>query len=46
VARPILQISEPTEAGHSAVWMRARDAGDALDNEGDRAMLMRALAAR
>ncbi|MBP9950179.1 MAG: NUDIX hydrolase [Cypionkella sp.] len=42
-ARPVLKIAEPTEAGHFAVWMEPRAALRLLGNEGDRAMLARAL---
>lgn len=44
VARPAQRISPPTEAGHTAVWMRAETALAALGNEGDRLFLARALA--
>ena len=41
VARPVLQIGPPTEAGHQAVWMPVRTAVRQLGNAGDRAMLAR-----
>ena len=34
-ARPVRPLGEPTEKGHSAVWMSARDASFRLANEGD-----------
>ena len=43
LARPTLRISAPTEAGHQAVWLDPKDALQLLGNEGDRAMLARAL---
>ena len=43
LARPILRVSAPTEAGHSAVWMPASEAVGLLGGEGDRAMLRRVL---
>lgn len=43
VARPVLRLGPPGEAGHTAVWLTA-DAGlTMLGNDGDRAMLARAL---
>jgi len=35
-AFPVRQLSEPTEAGHTAVWMSGQDAAQELANEGDR----------
>lgn len=43
VARPTLRIGPPTEAGHTATWATANAALDILTNQGDRAMLARAL---
>jgi 8-oxo-dGTP diphosphatase len=43
VARPVLRIGPPTEAGHKAVWMDPQMALTLLGNPGDRAMLARAL---
>lgn len=43
LARPVRRLGPPTEAGHHAVWMPARDALDLLGNAGDRAMLGRFL---
>lgn len=43
VARPVMRIGPPTEAGHTAVWMAADEALDAVATEGERAMLARAL---
>lgn len=36
LAFPVRKLSEPLEAEHSAVWMQAALAQDALVNEGDR----------
>ena len=46
LARPVLRICLPTEPGHTAVWMPARQALDLLGGEGDRAMLAQALSKR
>ena len=35
IARPVRQLSDPTEAGHTALWMDAEAAIDALANPGD-----------
>jgi 8-oxo-dGTP diphosphatase len=43
LARPVLRLGPPLEAGHTAVWMSATDGLQMLDNEGDRAMLARAM---
>ena len=43
-ARPVLRIGNPTEAGHEAVWMHAREAVDILGSTADREMLKRVLA--
>lgn len=43
LARPTLRLGPPTEAGHSAVWANPKTAADVLANDGDRAMLIRAL---
>lgn len=42
LARPVRRWGPPTEAGHSAVWMPAVDAANALGNPGDRHFLRRA----
>ena len=39
LARPILRLGPPTEAGHSAVWMPLQAAARAAGNAGDRAFL-------
>jgi 8-oxo-dGTP diphosphatase len=39
LARPILRLGPPSEAGHSAVWLPVIDAMHLLGNAGDRAML-------
>ncbi|MCA0870413.1 NUDIX hydrolase [Seohaeicola saemankumensis] len=36
IARPVRQISSPTEPGHQALWMPAETAANKLGNEGDR----------
>ena len=46
LARPVLRICLPTEPGHTAVWMPARQALDLLGGEGDRAMLAQVLSKR
>lgn len=43
LAKPVLRLGPPSEAGHTAVWMKARDAVDLLGTDGDRAMLARYL---
>jgi 8-oxo-dGTP diphosphatase len=43
LARPVLRIGPPTEAGHQAVWTSPERALGLLGNDGDRAMLARAL---
>ncbi|MFN7224167.1 MAG: NUDIX hydrolase [Paracoccaceae bacterium] len=43
LARPVLRLGPPSEAGHTAVWMSARQALDRISNDGDRAFLGRAL---
>ena len=43
LARPVLRLGPPLEPGHTAVWMSASDGLQMLDNEGDRAMLARAI---
>lgn len=35
-ALPVRPLSDPTEAGHTAVWMSRQDATQELANEGDR----------
>jgi 8-oxo-dGTP diphosphatase len=39
LARPVLRLGPPTEAGHTAVWLPAPEALARLGNDGDRAML-------
>lgn len=39
LARPARRIGPPSEAGHSAVWMPAKQGLTLLANEGDRAFL-------
>jgi 8-oxo-dGTP diphosphatase len=43
LARPARKLSEPTEPGHSAIWMDAREAAEVLANDGDRRFLLHAL---
>jgi 8-oxo-dGTP diphosphatase len=43
LARPVLRLGPPTEAGHRAAWMSTTEALRVLGNAGDRAMLHRAL---
>ena len=43
VARPVLRLGPPSEAGHTAIWCSATEALELLDNDGDRAMLARVL---
>ncbi len=45
LARPVLRLGQPTEAGHSAVWLPVEDALRSLGNAGDRAMLARVVLA-
>lgn len=39
LARPVLRLGPPTEAGHSAIWMSIDTAADRLANAGDRHMV-------
>lgn len=43
VARPVRQISAPSEPGHTALWMDIADALEMLENSGERAWLRRLL---
>ncbi len=43
VARPTLRLCPPTEAGHTAIWAPSELALDLVGNDGDRAMLAKAL---
>ena len=43
LARPILRLGPPSEAGHTAVWLPVIEARTRLGNAGDRAMLARFL---
>lgn len=43
LARPVRRVGPPSEAGHAAVWMPARDGLLHLGNEGDRAFLAEAI---
>lgn len=37
LARPVRALSNPTEAGHTAVWANLHDAVEMLGNDGDKA---------
>ena len=39
LARPVMRMGPPTEPGHSAIWVSARQGLTLLDNVGDRAVL-------
>jgi 8-oxo-dGTP diphosphatase len=39
LARPVLRLGPPSEAGHTAVWLPVNEAAARLGNPGDRAML-------
>ena len=39
LARPVLRLGPPSEAGHTAVWLPVDEALTRLGNAGDRAML-------
>lgn len=41
VARPVLQLGPPTEAGHSAIWAPLDQAAGLLASAGDRHMMAR-----
>jgi len=43
LARPVLRLGPPSEAGHRAVWASPEHAAQILANTGDRAMLARAM---
>ena len=43
LARPVMQLGPPSEAGHTAVWLPLEQALTRLGNAGDRAMLTRVL---
>lgn len=43
LARPVLRLGPPSEAGHTAVWLPLEQALTRLGNAGDRAMLARFL---
>lgn len=42
IARPVMQIGPPTEAGHQAVWCDQKTALTLIKNQGDLAMMRRA----
>ena len=44
LARPVMQLGTPLEAGHEAVWLAPEIAATALGNEGDRSFVERYLA--
>jgi len=37
LCRPVLQLGDPTEPGHTALWCNVRDAAQILNSPGDRA---------
>ena len=39
LARPVLRLGPPVEAGHTAVWMSIGEATRAVGNDGDRHFL-------
>ncbi|NJS37848.1 MAG: NUDIX hydrolase [Rhodobacteraceae bacterium] len=43
LARPVLRLGPPSEAGHTAIWLPVTEALQHLGNPGDRAMLARLL---
>lgn len=43
-ARPVMQLREPSEPGHTAVWMPVEEAARQLGNPGERDFLRRHLA--
>ncbi len=43
LARPVLPLGPPSEAGHTAIWLPVEEALHLLGNDGDRAMLALAL---
>ncbi len=43
LARPVLRLGPPSEAGHTAIWLPVAEALQHLGNPGDRAMLARVL---
>jgi len=45
LARPILRLGPPREAGHTAIWTDSANGGMLLQNEGDRDILARVLRA-
>lgn len=43
VARPVRQLGQPTEAGHTALWLPRQDAMRQLANSGDRYFVSKTL---
>lgn len=43
LARPVMRIGPPSEAGHTAIWTDPKSALALLDNSGDRVALARAI---
>jgi 8-oxo-dGTP diphosphatase len=39
LARPVMRISNPTEAGHSAIWCNIKTALELIENKGDLEMM-------
>lgn len=46
LARPVMRMGPPTEPGHKALWVSAREGLALLDNRGERAMLAALLQGR
>ncbi len=43
LARPVMRLGPPSEAGHTAIWLPVDEALERLGNPGDRGMLARLL---
>ena len=43
LARPVMRLGPPSEAGHTAIWLPVEEALQRLGSPGDRAMLARLL---
>jgi 8-oxo-dGTP diphosphatase len=43
LARPVMRLGPPSEAGHTAIWLPVAEALQHLGNPGDRAMLAKVL---
>lgn len=40
LATPVLRLGDPSEAGHTALWMDPGQAAELVENDGDRAFLL------